>query len=74
MIPITTRCLKCLETGVLAIILKREAIAWAWEFLTDVLKFDKDSLYVTVFEGSEEDGLTLDKKHIDFGKQLYQKK
>ena len=30
---------------------KKEAIAWAWEFLTDCLKVDKDSLYVSVFEG-----------------------
>ena len=33
---------------------KAEAIAWAWEFLTDVCKIDKDSLYVTVFEGSKD--------------------
>ncbi|MCK0191592.1 alanine--tRNA ligase [Arenibacter sp. F20364] len=33
---------------------KAEAIAWAWEFLTEVCKIDKDSLYVTVFEGSQD--------------------
>lgn len=33
---------------------KEEAISWAWEFLTEVCKIDKDSLYVTVFEGSED--------------------
>lgn len=31
---------------------KIEAIAWAWEFLTDVCGIDKNSMYVTVFEGS----------------------
>jgi alanyl-tRNA synthetase len=31
---------------------KAEAIAWAWEFLTEVCKIDRASLYVTVFEGS----------------------
>ncbi len=50
---------------------KEEAIAWAWEYLTEVLKIDKDRLYVTIFEGSKEDGLDRDmeayncwKKHI----------
>ncbi|MDL5514232.1 alanine--tRNA ligase [Arenibacter sp. M-2] len=33
---------------------KTEAIAWAWEFLTEVCKIDKNSLYVTVFEGSKD--------------------
>ena len=30
---------------------KEEAIAWAWELLTEVFKLEKDRLYVTVFEG-----------------------
>ncbi len=30
---------------------KKEAIEWAWEYLTGVLKLDKGRLYVTVFEG-----------------------
>ncbi len=39
---------------------KKEAIEWAWEYLTEVLKLDKDRLYVTVFEGSSEEGLSRD--------------
>ncbi|WP_418893578.1 alanine--tRNA ligase [Limibacterium fermenti] len=39
---------------------KREAIQWAWEYLTEVIKIDKDRLYATVFEGSEEEGLARD--------------
>ncbi|MDD4378762.1 MAG: alanine--tRNA ligase-related protein, partial [Dysgonamonadaceae bacterium] len=31
---------------------KKEAIEFAWEYLTEVLKLDKDRFYVTVFEGS----------------------
>ncbi len=39
---------------------KREAIEWAWEFLTEVIKLDKNRLYVTVFEGSKDDNLERD--------------
>lgn len=39
---------------------KKEAIAWAWEYLTEVLHLGKDRLYATVFEGSEDEGLSRD--------------
>jgi len=39
---------------------KKEAIEWAWEYLTEVLKLDKDRLYVTVFEGYAPEGLERD--------------
>ena len=39
---------------------KEEAIEYAWEYLTEVLKLDKNRLYVTVFEGSSEENLTRD--------------
>lgn len=39
---------------------KAEAIAWAWEYLTDVLKLDKNRLYVTVFEGAPTENLGRD--------------
>ena len=39
---------------------KAEAIDWAWELLTEVYKIDKTKLYATVFEGSVDDGTTLD--------------
>lgn len=46
---------------------KKEAIAWAWEFLTDVCGVDKDSMYVTVFEGSNDaDNLEEDKEAKEF--------
>lgn len=49
---------------------KKEAIAWAWELLTEVYKIDKDSLYVSVFEGSEDDGLPLDQEAYDLWKAI----
>ncbi|MFA7227160.1 MAG: alanine--tRNA ligase, partial [Dysgonamonadaceae bacterium] len=39
---------------------KKEAIEFAWEYLTEVLKLDKDRFYVTVFEGSAGEGLQRD--------------
>ncbi|GAC1586114.1 MAG: alanine--tRNA ligase [Hymenobacter sp.] len=39
---------------------KKDAIAWAWELLTEVFKLEKDRLYVTYFEGDQGDGLGAD--------------
>lgn len=33
---------------------KREAIEWSWEFVTEVLKFDKEKLWVSVFNEDDE--------------------
>lgn len=33
---------------------KEEIIPWAWEFVTEVLKLDKDRLWVTIFETDDE--------------------
>ena len=49
---------------------KKEALPWAWEFLTDVLKLDKDRLYVSVFEGSTEDNVPFDQEAWDIWKQF----
>ena len=39
---------------------KEEAIAWAWELLTDVWQLPKDRMWATVFGGDEKDGLEAD--------------
>jgi alanyl-tRNA synthetase len=41
---------------------KKEAIAWSWELLTEVLKLDKDRLYVTIFEGDAKEKLPKDEE------------
>jgi alanyl-tRNA synthetase len=55
---------------------KKEAIAWAWELLTEIYKIDKQRLYVTVFEGDENppagragEGLPKDEEAISFWKK-----
>jgi len=49
---------------------KAEAIQWAWELLTEVWKLDKSRLYVTVFEGDENDGLEPDIETENLWKEL----
>lgn len=49
---------------------KKEAIAWAWELLTEVYKIPKDRIYVTVFEGAQDDGLGFDQEAYDTWKKL----
>jgi alanyl-tRNA synthetase len=39
---------------------KKEAIAWAWELLTEVYKIDTSRLYVSVFEGDNKEKLPKD--------------
>ena len=52
---------------------KKEAIAWAWEYLTEVLKLDKDRLYVTVFEGAPAEGLQRDDEAAGIWEQYIDK-
>ncbi len=33
---------------------KKEVIPWAWKFVTEVLKLDKDRLWITIFETDDE--------------------
>lgn len=47
---------------------KEDAIRWAWEFLTEVVKIDKNRIFVTVFEGDPSEALELDREALDFWK------
>ncbi len=49
---------------------KKEAIAWAWELLTEVFKINPEILYVTIFEGDEEDGIGKDEEAYNFWKEI----
>lgn len=49
---------------------KKEAIAWAWELLVEVYGIDKDILYVTIFEGCDEDGIGIDTEAFNFWKEF----
>ena len=45
---------------------KREAIDYAWEYLVDVLHLNPQDLYVTVFEGSDEEGIARDDEAAEY--------
>src|SRR6478752_7815753 len=48
---------------------KKDAIAWAWELLTEVYQLPKDRLYVTVFGGDKKDNLPVDEEAENLWKQ-----
>ncbi|MDC3220909.1 alanine--tRNA ligase [Flavobacteriaceae bacterium] len=52
---------------------KEEAIQWAWELLTKIYKIDKESLYITIFEGSKEDNTSLDQDALDIWSKIVEK-
>ncbi len=47
---------------------KKEAIAWAWELLTEVWGIDKTRLHVTYFEGDAAEGLEPDTEAAELWK------
>jgi len=52
---------------------KKDAIEWAWEFLTEVVKIDKDRIYVTIFGGDEGDNLQADMEAYGYWENLIAK-
>jgi alanyl-tRNA synthetase len=49
---------------------KKEALAWAWELLTEEYKLPKDRLYVSVFGGDKDDNLPFDQEAFDIWKSF----
>ena len=49
---------------------KKEAINWAWELLTEVYKIPKENIYVSVFEGNDEENVPFDQESWDIWKEL----
>ena len=50
---------------------KKDAIAWAWELLTDVYKLPASQLYVTVFEGDESSNIDFDQDAFNYWNQYF---
>lgn len=56
---------------------KQEQLPWFFEYLTSTeegLGLDPNKLYVTVFAGNEESGMTADKESVDIWKKLFGEK
>jgi len=49
---------------------KKDALAWAWELLTEVYQLPKDRLYVSVFGGDEKDNLPQDEEAFSIWKKI----
>ncbi len=52
---------------------KEEAIKWSWELLTKEYGINPNDLYVTIFEGSKEDGVSEDSEAFGFWSKIIEK-
>lgn len=52
---------------------KEEAIAFAWKLLTEAYKLDPSRLYISVFGGDAEEGLSKDLEAVEFWKNGFPK-
>jgi len=50
---------------------KKEAIAWAWEFLNGKLGIPSDRLYATIFEGSDEENVPRDNESFKYWQKCF---
>ncbi len=49
---------------------KKEAIEWAWEFLTKVVNLNPEDIYVTIFGGDKEDNQSKDIEAYNYWKEI----
>lgn len=49
---------------------KKEAIAWSWELLTQVYKIPIDRIYVTIFEGDDQEAVPKDEESYQEWKKI----
>ena len=52
---------------------KKEAIAWAWELLTDVWHFPKERLYATVYQPAEGEPAEFDAEAYGYWREIFEK-
>jgi len=52
---------------------KEEAINWSWELLTKEYGINPDHLYVTIYKGSKEDGISEDSEAFNFWSKIIEK-
>jgi len=50
---------------------KKEAIEWAWEFLTKRIGIDEERLYATIFKGDAEDNVPCDDEAFRFWQNCF---
>ncbi|MFH0842604.1 MAG: alanine--tRNA ligase [Bacteroidota bacterium] len=50
---------------------KKEAIEWAWEFLTKKLGIPEDRLYATIFQGSPEENVPRDDEALGYWQRCF---
>ncbi|WP_185866051.1 alanine--tRNA ligase [Blattabacterium cuenoti] len=52
---------------------RKETIEWAWELLIEVYNIPKKNIYISVFIGDEEEGLSMDHETLKYWKTLINK-
>ncbi|WP_185851027.1 alanine--tRNA ligase [Blattabacterium cuenoti] len=53
---------------------RKEIIEWSWVLLTKVYNIPEKDIYISIFIGNDEDGLSMDKESLQYWKELIDKK